>query len=388
VVGGLSFYQRAEVKDALSYLKAVVSPQDTVSLLRIINTPARGIGKTSIEQIEQYANERQITVWSAIGQMLEEKIFPARAEAALLAFRKLIQELSSFAESQPVHETLKEILDRTGYRRTLEADNDPESEGRLANLAELVNAAVEASERGEGISEFLDHAALVADSDSLDIRAQVSLLTLHNAKGLEFPIVFLAGLEEGLFPHSRSLDSKAAMEEERRLCYVGMTRAEQRLFLTNARYRRRYGGGQPEASIPSRFLKEVPQALVQDLNPKKTYPDARQVSQTPKPNPYTGKTYNSVENIQQYFTERGKAAPQLPTRSEPVTKAVPTAHRPPPTPIGKRGLRTGATVRHPKYGLGTILRREGEGDDAKLTVSFQGYGLKKLVEKFAGITEE
>jgi DNA helicase-2/ATP-dependent DNA helicase PcrA len=388
VVGGLSFYQRAEVKDALSYLKAVVSPQDTVSLLRIINTPARGIGKTTIEQIEQYANERQITLWSAIGQMLEEKIFPSRAEAALVAFRRLIQELSSFAESQPVHETLKEILDRTGYRKMLEADNDPESESRLANLAELVNAAVEAAERGEGISEFLDHAALVADSDSLDLQAQVSLLTLHNAKGLEFPIVFLAGLEEGLFPHSRSLDSKAAMEEERRLCYVGMTRAEKRLFLTNARYRRRYGGGQPEASIPSRFLKEVPQALVQDLNPKKNYPDPRQVRETPKPNPYTGKTYNSVENIQQYFAERGKAAPQLPPRAEPVTNTAPTTHRPPPTPIRKKGLRAGATVRHPKYGLGTILRREGEGDDAKLTVSFQGYGLKKLVEKFAGITEE
>jgi DNA helicase II / ATP-dependent DNA helicase PcrA len=167
-----------------------------------------------------------------------------------------------------------------------------------------------------------------------------------------------------------------------------MTRAEQRLFLTNARYRRRYGGGQPEASIPSRFLKEVPQALVQDLNPKKNYPDPRQARETPKANSYPGKTYNSVENIQQYFAERGKAAPQTAPRIEPVTKTAPTTHRPPPTPIGKRGFRTGATIRHPKYGLGTILRREGEGDDAKLTVSFQGYGLKKLVEKFAGIQEE
>ena len=387
VVGGLSFYQRAEVKDALSYLKAVRSPQDTVSLLRIINTPARGIGKTSIEQIEQYANQRQITVWAAIAQMLEEKLFPARAEAALLAFRKIIQELSSAAEIQPVDETLKEILERTGYRRMLEADNNPESESRLANLAELMNAAAEAAERGEGISEFLDHAALVADSDSLDIRAQVSLLTLHNAKGLEFPIVFLAGLEEGLFPHSRSLDSKAAMEEERRLCYVGMTRAEERLFLTNARYRRRYGGGQPEPSIPSRFLKEVPPALVEDLNPKKSYPDSRQMRETPKPNLYTGRTYNSVENIQQYFADRAKGSPQAPPKAEPVTRAAnPT--RAPVAPIRKRGLRAGATVRHPKYGLGTVLRREGEGDDAKLTVSFQGYGLKKLVEKYAGIQEE
>lgn len=384
VVGGLSFYQRAEVKDALAYLKAVSSPQDSVSLLRIINTPARGIGKTTIEQIEQYAGERQISVWQAIGQMLEEKIFPQRAEAALAAFRRLVEELSAIAESQPVHETLKEILDRTGYRRMLESDHDPESESRLANLAELVNAAVEATERGEGISDFLDHAALVADSDSLDVRAKVSLLTLHNAKGLEFPIVFLAGLEEGLFPHSRSLDSKAAMEEERRLCYVGMTRAEERLFLTNARYRRRYGGGQPEPSIPSRFLKEVPVALVQDLNPKKTYPDSRQERAAPRPNPYTGKTYNSVENVQKFFAERGMPVPSA-VKPNPVVKPVST---PPRAPAGKKGLRTGATVRHPKYGIGTVLRREGEGDDAKLTVSFQGYGLKKLVEKFAGIQEE
>src|SRR5580700_9860059 len=198
VVGGLSFYQRAEVKDALAYLKAISSPQDSVSLLRIINTPARGIGKTTIDQIEQYALEQQLSVWSAIGRMLEEKIFSARAEAALQAFQKLIQQLSSVVESQPVHQTLKEILERTGYQRMLEADNDRESESRLGNLDELVNAAAEAAERGEGISEFLDHAALVADSDSLDSRAQVSLLTLHNAKGLEFPIVFLAGLEEGL----------------------------------------------------------------------------------------------------------------------------------------------------------------------------------------------
>ncbi len=393
VVGGLSFYQRAEVKDALAYLKAISSPQDSVSLLRIINTPARGIGKTTIEQIEHYALEHQLTVWSAIGRMLDEKILPPRADAALQAFRKIIQELSSVAESQPVHETLKEILERTGYKRMLETDNDRESESRLGNLAELVNAAVEAAERGEGISEFLDHAALVADSDSLDSRAQVSLLTLHNAKGLEFPIVFLAGLEEGLFPHMRSLDSKAAMEEERRLCYVGMTRAEQRLFRTYARYRRRYGGGQPEASIPSRFLNEVPQSLVEDLNPRKRtqdvdlFAEGREVRETAKRNVYTGKTYNSVENIQQFFADRAKGSSQAPQRAEPVTKAV-TPARAPVTPIRKKGLRTGATVRHPKYGLGTVLRREGDGDDAKLTVSFQGYGLKKLVEKYAGIQEE
>ncbi len=232
VLGGFSFYQRAEVKDALAYLKAVISPQDSVSLLRIINTPARGIGKSTIEQIEQYGLQNELSVWSAIGRMLEENQFAGRAESALRVFKTMMEELATAAAEGKVDGLLREILARTGYARMLETDNDPEAESRLGNLNELVNAASEAAERGETIAEFLDHAALVSDTDNLDERAPVSLLTLHNAKGLEFPIVFLAGMEEGLFPHMRSLDSKAAMEEERRLCYVGMTRSEKRLFLT------------------------------------------------------------------------------------------------------------------------------------------------------------
>jgi DNA helicase-2/ATP-dependent DNA helicase PcrA len=299
-----------------------------------------------------------------------------------------------------VSDVLEEILARTGYIRMLEGDKDPESESRLANLNELINAAAEAAERGEGVAEFLDHAALVSDSDNLDERAPVSLLTLHNAKGLEFPIVFLAGLEEGLFPHMRSLDSKAAMEEERRLCYVGMTRAEKRLFLTSARYRRRWGGGETEASIPSRFLSEVPEGLVQDLSPRKRasqvdlYGERQEVREAARRNLYTGKTYNSVENIQQFFNERGKppaAAPATPAAIAKVApaapKAVPTTHLAQATSRPKP-LRSGSNIIHPKYGRGTVLRREGDGDDAKLTVSFPGYGLKKLIEKYAGIKEE
>jgi DNA helicase II / ATP-dependent DNA helicase PcrA len=302
---------------------------------------------------------------------------------------------------------LRQILDRTGYARMLQIDNDPEAESRLGNLNELVNAASEAAERGETIAEFLDHAALVSDSDGLDERAPVSLLTLHNAKGLEFPIVFLAGMEEGLFPHSRSLDSKAAMEEERRLCYVGMTRSEKRLFLTSARYRRRFGGGQQEGTIPSRFLREVPKGLVEDLGQSRqgtyqrgpqadSYAERYDARETAKHNLYTGKMYNSVENIQQFFNERGKAStpPQTTSHQPPATpprpdpQSRPPAQYRPPAPAGRRGFRAGAMIRHPKYGRGTVLRREGDGEDAKLTVSFPGYGLKKLVEKYAGIQED
>jgi len=404
VLGGFSFYQRAEVKDALAYLKATVSPNDNINLLRIINTPARGIGRGTVEQIEQYGQQHQLSAWAAIGRMLEENLFPARAEASLRAFKNLLEELAEFAAQHKVDEVLRQILDRTGYGRMLETDNDPESESRLGNLSELVNAASEAAERGETIAEFLDHAALVADTDQLDERATVSLLTLHNAKGLEFPIVFLAGMEEALFPHIRSLDSKAAMEEERRLCYVGMTRAQKRLYLTSARYRRRFGGGQPEATIPSRFLREVPRTLVEDLSVKSSrapqvdlFSEQYEVRETAKRNVYTGKTYNSVENIKQFFADRGQSSSQSPAPSPqpqaPSPKPPATSPQPPATPArtasGRaKGFRAGSQVRHPKYGLGTVLRREGDGEDAKLTVSFPGYGLKKLVEKFAGIQEE
>jgi DNA helicase-2/ATP-dependent DNA helicase PcrA len=307
-------------------------------------------------------------------------------------FRNLIADLAAMLASAKVNEVLEEILERSGYIAMLEAGKDPDSESRLGNLNELVNATAEAAERGETVAEFLDHAALVSDTDQLNENAPISLLTLHNAKGLEFPIVFLAGMEEGLFPHTRSLDSKAAMEEERRLCYVGLTRAQKRLFLTSARYRRRWGGGETEASNPSRFLSEVPKALTEDLNPKQRTRQVEfsseryEVRESAKRNLYTGKTYNSVENIQQFFAERGKPA-QTPAASAPALAKGQVVRMPQPAPR-KKGIRAGSTIRHPKYGRGTVLRREGDGDDAKLTVSFPGHGLKKLVEKYAGILEE
>lgn len=386
VVGGFSFYQRAEIKDILSYLKLAVSPQDSIALLRVVNTPARGIGKTTVEQIEQFALNQGLSMWSAIGRMIDDQQFPTRAQAALAVFKSLIEDLGKTVTEQPLGEALKFILERTGYERMLEQEATPEAQTRIENLEELVNAAVEAQERGEGVTEFLDHAALVSDADNVDERAQVSLLTLHNAKGLEFPIVFLAGLEEGLFPHSRSIESPSMLEEERRLCYVGMTRAEKRLYLTWAKFRRRFGSDTQERSMRSRFLKEVPPELVENLGGARDEEERPQVDlraeqhlvrDTVKRTTYTGKTYNSLENISQFFAERGIPSPP---RTSPPPKppvAPPQAAKPKPN-------RLGATVEHPKYGRGTIVRREGEGDDAKVTVSFPGVGLKKLVEKYAG----
>jgi DNA helicase-2/ATP-dependent DNA helicase PcrA len=392
VVGGFSFYQRSEIKDTVAYLKLAASNYDSVSLLRIVNTPARGIGRTTVDQIERYAREHSLSLWNSIERMIDDEHLSTRSQSSLVMFRNLIQELSLVASSRPLPELLRFILDRTGYRKMLQTDKTPEAETRLENLDELINAATEAAERGESIADFLDHAALVADADAVDERAPVTLMTLHNAKGLEFPVVFLSGMELGLFPHSRSMNSESALEEERRLCYVGMTRARKRLILTWARYRRRFGGGEQERSTPSWFLSEVPAELIVDLGQRdepgevNLTSERHDVRQVAKRSTFTGKTYNSVENISQFFGARGMpfnaankpaAAPQRP----PVAaKAVP----PPAQPV-RRGARTGMTVEHPKYGTGMVVRREGDGEDAKITVNFPRYGLKKLIEKYAGL---
>ena len=392
VEGGFSFYQRAEIKDAVAYLKLAASNRDSVSLLRVINMPARGIGRTTLDQVDAFAREHGLSLWDAVSRMIDQQLFPARAQSALAAFLKTIEELSQVVETEPLPDAIGFMLDRTGYGKMLEHEGTPESEGRLENLGELVNAAAEAAERGETLGDFLDHAALVADADAVDEHAQVRLLTLHNAKGLEFPIVFLAGMEEGLFPHQRSMASVAALEEERRLCYVGMTRAQKRLYLTWAKYRRRFGGGEQERMVPSRFLSEAPADLIVNLGEDDHVPqvdlhaERYQVRQSAQRNTFTGKTYNSLENISQFFSERGVAFPaQKPGLTQRPAAAVATPVRPPAAAPVRKSARTGMTVEHPKYGTGTVVRREGDGEDAKITVSFPRYGLKKLVEKYAGL---
>jgi DNA helicase II / ATP-dependent DNA helicase PcrA len=286
----------------------------------------------------------------------------------------------------------------------LENEGTPEAQNRIGNLDELLNAAADASQRGESLRDFLDHAALVSDADAVDERAPVSLLTMHNAKGLEFPIVFISGLEQGLFPHSRSLfDSESAMEEERRLCYVAMTRAQQRLYLSRAVYRRKFGGGTPEKTLPSCFLEEVPNELLQSIGRRADrhtldaprggvdlFAEQHAVRETASRNLYTGKTLNSVENVRRFFENREASAP--------VPAASSQTWRPSAAPLvqektqqknvrpKKVGL--GSTIDHPKFGRGTIMRLEGSGEDAKITVSFPEHGLKKMVAKFAGIKIE
>lgn len=410
VVGGFSFYQRAEVKDLLAYAKLLLNPNDNVSLMRVLNVPARGIGKTTVEQLETLAVRGGVSVWEALGQACDGKLLGARAEASLGVFRRLIEELREGLAGWGAHEVFSEILERTGYRKMLETDGTPESETRLANLEELVSAAADAHDRGETLTGFMDQTALVADSDDLDETAAVSLLTMHNAKGLEFPVVFIAGMEEGLFPHSRSRDNEDQMEEERRLCYVAMTRAEKRLYLTCARMRRRFGGSPPEPCVASRFLDEVPGSMMENLHEVSRpgdvdlFAERASVREVARKNTFTGTTYNSIDHIKEFFASRGVSGGTPPAAkpapvSKPASGGTPPLAKPaaPVRPAGgvakpagagavparRTGLTPGATVYHAKYGRGTILRKEGEGDEAKLVVSFQGFGLKKLIAKFA-----
>jgi DNA helicase-2/ATP-dependent DNA helicase PcrA len=444
IVGGLSFYQRAEIKDALCYLRLLVNPADSIALLRVVNTPARGIGKTTMDQVEAHARQQQAPLWDAIGEMIELHSLGSRAEAALGAFRGMIEELRAEMEKQTVEELLRALLGRTGYLKSLEENPAPENEGRIANLLELVNAAAEASERGETIGDFLDHAALVSDADQVNEQAQISLLTIHNAKGLEFPVVFLAGMEEGLFPHSRALTDDNQMEEERRLCYVGMTRARQQLYLSWARMRRRFGGGMPEPALTSRFIREIPEPYTEKLSRLHLTPQVDlsgeqwEARQTVRKYSYSGRPSQVAENIHSFFGAGNSAATARPVNPPPPKPMAPPkpqtgplfgaddrppwdspaaeapavkapAAKPvaaPPKPVAPlpqpatslntfrpaaaqkpkgSGIRAGSTVRHPRYGKGSVLRREGDGDDAKLVIHFAAHGLKKLVEKYAGV---
>jgi DNA helicase-2/ATP-dependent DNA helicase PcrA len=500
VVGGFSFYERAEIKDMISYLKVIQNPDDSISLLRVINTPTRGIGKGTIDTLEHLALETGLSLWGAVGEAVRRHLLPPRALAALKSFQQLIldaqamlagtfvERLQESAEREGVGaqipetpqtlraaaedalpddaaafdpnefentafdfggaytggdraadsnagvpravgqeeepasralprqqeagattDLLKFLIDRTGYIKLLEDEDTPEAFSRIENLRELVNAAMDSRDRGETLDQFLDHAALVSDADDYDERSQITLMSLHAAKGLEFPLVFLSGLEEGLFPHSRTMLEPDDVEEERRLCYVGMTRAMDQLILTRAVYRRRYGTDLPEASVPSRFLEEVPVQLVEELGGRRSragvgtsrvgtdtfarpagrspaahdgdthysYEDEDQSSSWSRAGGQASrqkatapaKPYNSIENIAEFFASRGKksSVPKIPVEQ----------------PTGKRGFRPGQKVRHPKYGEGTVYQREGEGEEAKITVQFPRFGLKKLVEKYA-----
>ena len=380
VVGGVRFYERKEIKDALSYLKLIINPHDDVSLRRVINVPARGIGKGVMEAIEKLPPDGSgdVTVddlpllaaglqptlsanslWVRIVRGLEDRAFPGRAAASLAVFRDLVVCLTDIARQDTVSIAIGKMLDRSGYLQDLREDRSEDSEARVENLAELVSAAREYESRDAeaSIGGFVDRLSLLSDVDEEqgDRDARIWLMTLHSAKGLEFPMVILAGLEEGLFPHSRSTVDDEELEEERRLCYVGMTRARRHLVLTGAARRRIFG--EYQASEPSRFIDEVPAELVERLTPSYASSSGTFPHYEFRTNPYG----------------RGRRA-----REEPAVYAYEDEDQ-----STGMALRPGMRVRHPQFGVGSVVSVEALSDDTKLVVRFAAVGQKTLRAKFA-----
>lgn len=424
IVGGFSFYERAEVKDVISYLKLALNPFDDIALNRVINTPTRGLGKSTLDELAFRAKDFGVSHWETIAIITDEKYeqprnLTPRALEALKKFKSIIEKLAnkvseSATGERPVTDVVVAAIEDTGYANMLREENSDESQARLENLEELVNAAVDYDKQeANGLRDFIDHAALSSDTDKYDRNAPVTMMTVHSAKGLEFPTVFLVGLEDGIFPHSRSVNDPQELEEERRLAYVAITRAEKTLYLTHAMRRRTYG--EEIAAEPSQFLNEMPLDLLEDLSRGNSWlsfarsskvqsnkRDAKilrgEEQQFEKPkNLYTGKTYNSTDAIAEFFKQKKGTSDEgqvtsesKPTFSKPSAlenlKSASSYNQPQKSSHkAEQGFVAGTHVRHPKYGKGLVLRREGSGDNVKLTVSFPGFGQKKLIEKFANL---
>jgi ATP-dependent DNA helicase UvrD/PcrA len=387
VVGGVRFYERKEIKDALAYMRLVINPHDDVSVRRVINVPARGIGKGVMDALDKFSSDamgagRQNeeaafpllaaglapavsanSLWARIVRGLDEGAFSGRAAASLAVFRDLIVTLTGIARADSVSIAIGKILDRSGYLQDLREERSEDAEGRIENLAELVSAAreYESREPEPSLGGFVDRLSLLSDVDEEEGTrdARIWLMTLHSAKGLEFPMVILAGLEEGLFPHSRSSEDEEELEEERRLCYVGMTRARARLVLTGAARRRVFG--EYQASEPSRFIDEVPAELIERVKPS-----------------YSSSAYQGHFPHYEFRTNpygrggRGRAREESPAyayEDEDQTSGM--------------ALRLGMKVRHPQFGIGTVLSIEALADDTKLVVRFVDVGQKTLRAKYA-----
>jgi len=349
VWGGVGFYERREVKDLLAYLRLIANPRDPMALRRVVNVPPRGIGDRTVQELDRVARERGTSTWEALAIVEGEALLPARATQPLRRFREMLEALRAEAPSLGLKDLLTRILEVTGYAAALAQEESHESQDRLENLAELLSAAADyqAREDSPSLAGFLDRVSLLSDVDKARDDAPVILMTLHSAKGLEFDAIFLVGLEEGLIPHSRSLARGDALEEERRLCYVGMTRARERLHLTWAQSRSVFG--QRRLSEPSRFLLEIPRDQMEETA------DGR------------------VPVI----------AASAPRRRFGGDRSFIPA--PAPSPEALKELRPGVRVRHPLFGVGTVLRSEASGEETKVTVSFPGVGAKRLVARYAGL---
>jgi DNA helicase II / ATP-dependent DNA helicase PcrA len=377
LVGGFSFYNRAEVKDALAYVRLAMHPEDDISLLRVLNLPPRGIGKTTVDALRETARADDSPLWSVIDKFISGGAGP-RAVTPLRAFQDLILKLQYALKEKEPSDFLRAVLEETGYLDMLKDRNTPEDVARIENLEELARAVADSMEAGESFTDFLDAAALVSDADSYEGKPGVTLITLHSTKGLEFDHVFLTGMEEGICPHGRSLNEEKGIEEERRLVYVGMTRARTSLTLTRAVYRRIFGNEQQlRASLPSRFLAEIPSELVETVRGSMA-----EIGEKRRYEPDPEYSYSADEFLRRV---RGQAAP-TPSTPKPARREPSFAK-----PALKRGAQSdpmlGRKVRHPNYGVGTIVGVEGDEEDRRVSVSFPGRGTKKFIERYAQLEQ-
>jgi len=366
VIGGVSFYERREVKDLLAYLRLVQNPGDDAAFRRVLNVPPRGLGEKTLAELQRLAGGRGLSLAGALEAVLDESLLAPRLLLALRRFRETLEALRADLPRLTLKGLLERALALSGYSAALAEDDTQESEDRLQNLAELLQAAADFETRREDdavpetpqarLAAFLDRVALLSDVDKTRGDAPVLLLTLHSAKGLEFDSVFLVGMEEGLLPHSRSLLDRDGIEEERRLGYVGMTRARERLTLSWAKSRGVFG--QRRLQERSRFLDEIPAQLV-EASGGKDAPDRAWRDDVPA------------------WGRRPRLRREGPAAAAPVPALAGSA--------GGSVFRPGTRVRHPLFGVGTVLRSEGAGDDLKLTVSFPAVGAKRLVARFAGL---
>ena len=395
VVGGVKFYERAEIKDILSFIRLAIRPHDTPSVERVINVPSRGIGDTTVTTLTEQAAAQNVSLWTIIEGGLA--FLPPRAAKAVREFREIIHDLQR-ASTNPIPDLVDYVLLRTSYRRMLQESRDLQDESRLENLEELINSAREYMEQNPQavLADWLDSLTLMSDLDKYESQKGVTLMTLHAAKGLEFRVVFLVGMEEGILPHSQSLERTDDLEEERRLCYVGMTRARELLFCMHA-YERRVHGRFREQS-PSPFLTEIPEAAREQVRLGRAHAPSQSWREKPMDRrPPDGR-----------FAGRGPATPSRPAAGGPPARPQPNnnvngvmsffqnapvqfdptairAAKQAETPASAE-LKRGQRVRHEMFGVGTILTMEGSGPDAKLSVYFERHGTKKFVAKYAKLT--
>lgn len=363
MVGGLKFYERKEIKDIIAYLRVIFNPADSLSLLRIINVPKRGIGDASLAKIQAYAAANNVSLFEAVSNAAAIDGLSSRFVSKLDDLAGIIFELMNLANEAPVEDLIDRVLRDTGYLEELENERTPQAQSRIDNLHELISVAQEfaASEEENNLENFLAHVALVSDIDDTELGEDaITLMTLHSSKGLEFPVVFLVGMEEGLFPHARTLMDETEIEEERRLCYVGITRAKEKLFLSSTKMRTIYGN--TVTYPPSRFLQEIPARLVKTIKRQERF--------------------SALENFKQ-VSEKYSTRPQKPASTFNPHSFMP--QKPAAAAGGTAGTRfnTGDRVSHSKWGEGMVVSVKDSPDGQEVKVAFAGAGVRSLLTKYA-----